>query len=126
MGPYAAAAWGAVLVALAVAVGAFGTHTLGDRLPPARLDTLDTAIRYHFIGALGLLLVSALTQTRGAAGVRPLRLAAGLLLAGTLVFCGTLYGIVAGGPGWLGAITPLGGLAIIAAWLAVAYSYSRR
>ncbi|HET8984242.1 MAG TPA: DUF423 domain-containing protein, partial [Trueperaceae bacterium] len=73
MGPHAAAACGAVLVALAVAVGAFGTHTLGDRLPPARLDTLDTAIRYHFIGALGLLLMSALTQSREAAGARPLR-----------------------------------------------------
>jgi uncharacterized membrane protein YgdD (TMEM256/DUF423 family) len=126
IGPHAAAAWGALLVALAVAIGAFGTHTLGDRLPPARLDTLDTAIRYHFIGALGLLLVSALAQARGAEAVGAMRFAAGLLLAGTTIFSGTLYGLVAGGPGWLGAITPLGGLALVSAWLTVAYSYLRR
>jgi uncharacterized membrane protein YgdD (TMEM256/DUF423 family) len=126
IGPDAAAASGALLVALAVAIGAFGTHMLGDRLPQARLDTLDTAIRYHFIGALGLILVSVLARARGPARAGTLQVAAGLLLAGTTVFCCTLYGLVAGGPGWLGAITPVGGLAIIAAWLTVALTYLRR
>ena len=126
LGPHAAAASGAVVVALAVAVGAFGTHTLGDVLSPARLDTLETAVRYQFIGGLGLLLVAALTLARGAAGTGLMRVAAALLLLGTAIFCGTLYGLVAGGPGWLGALTPLGGFALICGWLTVAAAFVRR
>lgn len=126
IGPHAAAVCGALLLALAVAIGAFGTHSLSGRLPPARLDTLDTAVRYQLSGGLGLLLIAALTPARGAAGAGPMRIAAGLLLLGTAIFCGTLYGLVAGGPGWLGAVTPLGGVALIAAWLAVAFAYLKR
>ena len=126
LGPHAAAASGAVVLALAVAIGAFGTHTLSGRLTALRLDTLDTAVRYQFIGGLGLLLVAALTLARGAAGAGAMRLAAALLLVGTVIFCGTLYGLVAGGPSWLGAITPFGGVALIAAWLTVALAYIRR
>lgn len=123
---HTAAACGALLLAAGVGIGAFGTHTLSQTLTSARLDTLDTAVRYQFIGGLGLLLVAALTLARGAAGARPMRVGAALLLSGTLVFCGTLYGLVAGGPGWLGAVTPLGGVALVAGWLSVAFAYIRR
>lgn len=123
---HAAATAGALLLALAVAIGAFGTHTLSDRLTAARLDTLDTAVRYQFIGGLGLMLVAALTLARGVTVSGPLRTGAALLLAGTAIFCGTLYGLVAGGPGWLGAVTPVGGALLIGAWLTVAYSSIKR
>lgn len=115
-----------MLLALAVAVGAFGTHTLSGMLTPQRLGTLDTAVRYQFIGGLGLLLVAALAPASGAAGAWLLRPAAALLLVGTVIFCGSLYGLVAGGPGWLGAIAPVGGAALIAAWSTVAFAYLRR
>lgn len=112
-------------MALAVGVGAFGTHTLSDVLTPARLATLDTAVRYQFIGGLGLLLLAGLARDRRAPVAKFLGVATTLLLTGTAIFCLTLYGLVAGGPGWLGAITPLGGAAQIGAWLTAAYAFFR-
>ncbi len=108
---------GGLLAALAVAAGAFGAHVLQDALPPERLETFRTAVRYQFHHALGLLVV-ALLAGRGAAG--PLSWAARLLVAGVLLFCGSLYALAFGAPRWLGAVAPLGGLGLIVAWLLVA------
>lgn len=121
-----AAAAGALLLAAAIAIGALGEHTLSGRLPAERLDTLATAARYQVYGALGLVLCAALGQNATPRRAALLRVAVPLLLVGMALFCGALYGLVAGGPGWLGAVAPLGGAGQIAAWLVVAAAYLRR
>jgi uncharacterized membrane protein YgdD (TMEM256/DUF423 family) len=108
---------GALLAALAVAAGAFGAHALAARLSPERLATWETAARYHMYGALSVVLV-ALALTRFSSAL--LSTAGWVLVVGTLIFGGTVYALALGGPRWLGAVTPLGGLALIVGWLLVA------
>jgi len=107
-----------VLLALATACGAFGAHALRGQLAPERLQVWDTAVRYHFFHALGLLGV-ALTLRSLDSGA--LRVAAALIVAGIVLFSGSLYALALGAPRALGALTPLGGLAWIAAWLLFAW-----
>lgn len=108
-----------VLLALATACGAFGAHSLRAHLAPERLQVWDTAVRYHFFQSLGLLGVGlSLRSSAGAA----LYTAAGLLACGVLLFCGSLYALALGAPRSIGVLTPLGGLAWIAAWLLFAWS----
>ena len=104
---------GALLMAVATVVGAFGAHALQDRLAPDRYTVLQTAVLYQFIHALGLLVLGALAARHGN---RLLRIAADLLLAGVLLFSGSLYLLLCGAPRVLGALTPLGGLCLIAGW----------
>ena len=106
---------GALLGLVAVAAGAFGAHALEARLSPDRLAIFETAARYQMYHALALLGVSiaaallpATTSLVNAAGWS--------FVAGTIVFSGSLYLLALGGPRWLGAITPLGGLAFLAGW----------
>lgn len=112
------AAAGALLAAIAVALGAFGAHGLADVLTVERLATFETAVRYQMFHALGLLAVAALGQE----AVR----AAPWLLAGSLVFSGSLYLLVFTGAGWWGAVAPVGGLLQIAGWLILAAAVWRR
>jgi uncharacterized membrane protein YgdD (TMEM256/DUF423 family) len=108
---------GALLAAVAVAAGAFGAHGLAARLSPERLATWETAARYHMYGAFSVVLV-ALAALRFPSSL--LSVAGWLLVAGTLIFGGTVYALALGGPRWLGAVTPLGGLGLILGWLLVA------
>ena len=104
---------GAASALLAVAAGAFGAHALRDRLSPESLAVYDTGARYHFYHALGLL-AAAYAAARWPGGAAA---AAGwLFLAGTPLFSGSLYLLALTGPRWLGALTPLGGLAFLAGW----------
>jgi uncharacterized membrane protein YgdD (TMEM256/DUF423 family) len=107
-----------VLLALATACGAFGAHALKTQLAPERLQLWETAVRYQFFQALGLLGIGLTLRVIPAAA---LRAAAALILAGVLLFCGSLYALSFGGPRLLGALTPLGGLAWIGGWLLFAY-----
>lgn len=107
-----------VLAALGVGMGAFGAHVLEPRLSPRMLSIFHTAVQYHLVHALGLLGVGLLLVHHDSA---PLRLSAWLLLAGIVVFSGSLYVLSLSGVRWLGAITPLGGLAFMAGWLLLAY-----
>jgi uncharacterized membrane protein YgdD (TMEM256/DUF423 family) len=103
-----------LLLALATACGAFGAHALKSQLAPERLQLWETAVRYQFFQSLGLIGVGLTLRTlEGGA----LRSASALLLGGTLLFCGSLYALSLGGPRYVGMLTPLGGLACIAAWL---------
>ena len=96
----------------AVALGAFAAHGLRPRLAPDLLNTFETGARYQMYHALGLLAVAwACGRWSGSA----MTLAGWLFVAGTVVFSGSLYLLSMGGPRWLGAITPLGGLAFLAA-----------
>jgi uncharacterized membrane protein YgdD (TMEM256/DUF423 family) len=109
----------ALALAAAVALGAFGAHALKARLPPDMLDIYQTAVKYHFWHALGLFVLGLLMLQWS--GAPALILAAWLLLAGLILFSGSLYLLALSGARWLGAITPLGGVASIAAWLIVAW-----
>lgn len=110
---------GCVAAGLAVAAGAFGAHGLRARLAPEMLAVWETAARYHMYHALGLLAV-ALAAARWPDG--PWRPAALLMVAGLVLFSGSLYALALSGVRALGAVTPLGGACWLAAWgvLAVA------
>lgn len=109
---------GFLLAGLGVAAGAVLTHTLEGRLPADRLDIFETAARYHLIHALGLILIgfaAARWTTRAWSGP-------GLsMIFGVTVFSGSLYILAFTGVGWLGAVTPIGGLFLILAWLWAAW-----
>ena len=106
-------ALGSLLAGIAVAAGAFGAHALRARLSVADLATFETGARYQMYHALALLAVAwAVQQWPG-----PLPRAAGwLFVAGIVVFSGSLYTLVLTGQRWLGAVTPLGGVAFIVGW----------
>ncbi len=109
----------AVLGALGVALGAFGAHGLRGRVSPHLLEVYETAVRYHLVHALALL---ATGVWAGRASPLPAGLMASAVCfaAGIALFSGSLYVLVLTGRGWLGAITPLGGLSLIAGWLLLA------
>jgi uncharacterized membrane protein YgdD (TMEM256/DUF423 family) len=111
---------GALSAALAVVLGAFGAHGLRGRLPADLLAIYQTGCQYHVYHALGLLAVGLLGLHLPASTA--LRASGWLMLAGTLLFSGSLYLLAVTGQRWLGAITPLGGVAFIGAWLLLAWA----
>jgi uncharacterized membrane protein YgdD (TMEM256/DUF423 family) len=111
---------GSINAALAVIFGAFGAHALKARVTPEMLDVYHTGSQYHFYHALGLLLLGAIAaQVPALANSSLFRASGWLMLAGIILFSGSLYVLAITGVRWLGAITPLGGLAFIAAWVAL-------
>ena len=111
---------GAIALALAVTLGAFGAHQLRGRLDEYSLDVFERAVFYHFIHALGILIASALQRT-GTFPDAATSWVCGLLLAGIVIFSGSLYALAVTGMRALGAITPIGGLCFIAGWLMLAW-----
>jgi len=113
---------GALSALLAVAAGAFGAHGLRNRLVPDTLVVFETSARYHMYHALGLLAAAwAVARWPGGAAT-----AAGwLFVAGTVIFSGSLYLLSFTGQRWLGAVTPLGGVAFILGWAALAWAALR-
>ena len=109
---------GALWMGVAVVLGAFGAHALNERLVEAdHLDDWHTAVRYQAWHAIGLMLVGVLYRDR----VFPSAVG-WLLLIGSLMFSGSIYGLSLDGPGAvLGPITPLGGLLLIVGWLVLAW-----
>lgn len=112
----------ALLLALATGLGAIGAHALRSRLTPGQYELLQTAVQYQFIHALGLLLIGTLAERNARRG---LRIAADLLLAGVLLFCGSLYLLLAGAPRLFGVLTPIGGACLIAGWCVAACALLR-
>ena len=101
--------------ALAVMLGAFGAHALKVRVSTEMLVVYQTGVQYHFYHALGLVLVGlAITQLPESV---PLKWYGGLMLAGIVLFSGSLYGLSLSELRWLGAVAPFGGTAFIAAWV---------
>jgi uncharacterized membrane protein YgdD (TMEM256/DUF423 family) len=115
---------GAGLMALAVMLGAFGAHALKERLDAYSLGVYEKAVFYHFVHALGMLIVSTLARA-GALTESACATVSALLLAGIVLFSGSLYLLAITGARGLGAVTPFGGLAFIAAWLLLAYRLLR-
>ncbi len=105
---------GALFAALAVILGAFAAHGLKARLAPEALEIFRTAAYYQMIHAIALIVTGLLArqQERHTTG-----LAGWLFVTGILLFCGSLYALATTGIGWLGAITPIGGVSFIAGWL---------
>ncbi len=109
---------GSIAAALAVGLGAFGAHGLKARLSPEMMAIFQTAVQYHFVHALGLLVVG-LASARAPGS--PWFAASGWsLVAGLALFSGSLYVLALTEQRWLGAVTPLGGLAFIAGWVLLA------
>ncbi len=112
-----------LLGALAVGLGAFGAHGLKSRveagtLDPALLEAFKTGVQYHFYHVLALLAVGCAGLLPGRAG----SVAVVAWLVGIALFSGSLYLMTFTGARWLGAITPIGGVAFIVGWVALAFS----
>jgi|SRR5690554_1248481 len=106
----------AVLGALAVAIGAFGAHGLEPLLTKFnRLDTFETAVKYHFYHTLAIFLVGVVIGL--GKDHKLLKYSAWSFVSGIIVFSGSLYVLSLTNVTWLGAVTPLGGLAFIAGWV---------
>lgn len=112
-----------ILGGLAVALGAFGSHGLSGRLSADLLNTYEIAVRYQFYHALALIgVVAALTRWPNASAAV---WAGWLFVAGVVIFSGSLYLLVLSGVRWLGAITPIGGVAMVAGWICLAWAALR-
>ena len=117
-------ATGAILLALAVILGAFGAHGLQSRLDDYSRGVYEKAVFYHFLHAMGILIVAVLgrTGTFPEAGVD---IVCWFLLAGIVLFSGSLYLLAVTGTRALGMITPFGGIAFIIGWLLLAWRLRR-
>ncbi|QHJ70443.1 DUF423 domain-containing protein [Planococcus halotolerans] len=108
---------GAVNALLSVAFGAFGAHMLEGRVDDKYLDTWQTAVQYQMFHSIGLMVVAVLMSTTLIGPLGSLSWAGYLMLAGIIIFSGSLYVLSLTGISILGAITPIGGVAFIAGWV---------
>jgi uncharacterized membrane protein YgdD (TMEM256/DUF423 family) len=108
---------------LGIALGAFGTHGLRDRISEANLKIWQTGVQYHLIHAVAIVLVGLLAAHESG---RALRAVGWLMAAGIVIFSGSLYALAVTDVKILGAITPLGGLCFLAAWLTLAFAFGRK
>lgn len=106
---------GGIAMALAVGLGAFGAHGLKKILSEEMIDIFQTGVTYHFYHALGLLAVGLAARFIPDSAL--LSWSGWLMLAGILIFSGSLYILSIGNIRWLGAVTPIGGLCFIASWI---------
>jgi uncharacterized membrane protein YgdD (TMEM256/DUF423 family) len=113
---------GALLAGLAVAFGAFGAHALRERIGVDAQAIWRTAVDYQFWHALALLVIASTTLHT----LRTARIAGMVLLAGCILFCGSLYALALGAPRALGMITPIGGVAFLGGWVMLIVAFLRQ
>jgi len=113
---------GAVLAALAVTIGAFGAHGLKSRLSPEDLVIFEIGVRYHMYHSIAVLLLGIIGYFMPHSLISPV---AFLMIAGIIIFSGSLYFLVITDSRWLGAITPIGGMCFIIGWLLLAVNIYR-
>ncbi len=111
----------ALFAALGISTGAFGAHALKGLLSAAQQGWFQTAVLYHQMAALGALLMASLAAQEPRCDSSN----GWLLLLGAAIFSATLYAMALGAPRWFGAITPIGGALMIAAWLRLAWQFYR-
>lgn len=116
-------ALGSLSAMLVVVLGAFGAHALRARIPAELMASYQTGALYHLFHALGLVAIGLIAAHLPASGL--VRAAGWLMLAGTVLFSGSLYVLAATGVRALGMVTPFGGLAFILAWLLLALALVR-
>ena len=112
----------AALGAAAVMLGAFGAHALRSQLDAASLQVWHTGVDYQFWHALALLATAVCAPARDQSCWRAACIA---FAGGSIAFSGSLYALALGAPAWIGAITPFGGLALIAGWILLAVAFGR-
>ena len=106
-----------ILGATGVAFGAFGAHALRDWLVErGTANTWETAARYQLVHAIALVAAALWLKLATGSAQRRISWAALCWVVGIVLFSGSLYGLAAGGPRWLGPVTPLGGVALLAGW----------
>ena len=108
---------GSMNALIGVALGAFGAHGLKSRVTPEMLVVWQTGVQYHLVHALGLLLVGILCQLMPEPSL--VRSAGWMIMAGIVLFSGSLYVMTLSGIRALGMITPLGGVAFLIGWLLI-------
>jgi uncharacterized membrane protein YgdD (TMEM256/DUF423 family) len=108
---------------LGVCIGAFAAHMLKQKLPPDLFDVFEVGVRYHMYHALAILVVGIVAIQFPESGVG---LAGWLFAAGILIFSGSLYVLAITGTRWLGAITPIGGVAFLAGWAVLVWRVWRQ
>mgnify|MGYP003683363511 FL=1 len=113
---------GAIFSGLAVALGAFGAHALKEKLSPYALDVFETGVKYQMYHALAIIAVGLLASRIDGPAIR---VSAYSFMIGILVFSGSLYTLAFTGTKWLGAITPMGGLAFLVGWISLALACFR-
>ena len=123
--PRSALLMAACLLFLGVAAGAFGAHALRARVAPDAMAVYGTAVLYHLVHALGLLGVGILAL-QWPDGARALGWTALLLVAGLVLFSGSLYALVLTGVRGFGVVTPFGGVALLAGWALLAWTVATR
>jgi uncharacterized membrane protein YgdD (TMEM256/DUF423 family) len=101
--------------ALAVVAGAFGAHALTDQVSPQLLSTWNTAVHYHLLHSVALLALGLFSH----ATQKGVDIPSWLFVLGILLFSGSLYGLVLTQQTWLGPVTPIGGMLLIAGWLSL-------
>lgn len=111
---------GSLNALVGVALGAFGAHGLKSKVAPEMLTVWATAVQYHLLHALGLVLIGILCQLMPEASL--VRTAGWLLLIGIILFSGSLYGLVLTGTKPIGIVTPIGGVAFLVGWLLLAFA----
>jgi len=109
---------GSVAMALAVSLGAFGAHGLKGKLSAEMLDIFETGVKYNFYHAIGLLIIGILAYHLPETGL--LKWSGWLMVAGIIIFSGSLYLLALSDVRWLGAITPVGGVCFIVSWILLA------
>jgi uncharacterized membrane protein YgdD (TMEM256/DUF423 family) len=114
---------GAAFALAAVLLGAFGAHALKDYLASELTPVYHTAVEYQFYHALGLLAVGILAKSMPESV--SLRWSGALMIAGIILFSGSLYAFCLTGVRWLGVVTPVGGLAFIAAWACLIFAVAK-
>jgi len=117
---------GSILAGLSVMLGAFGAHSLKDRLTEKSLDTFHTAQFYQFMHSIALVLVGFLILKLGEDASKRLHKAGWFFTAGIVLFSGSLYGLALGGPRFLGPMTPIGGLCFMTGWFLLAFSIPKK
>lgn len=108
---------------LSVAGGAFGAHALAEHVTPARLETFDTGTRYAQVHAVALLVAALLRRDHPDSTALTVSCAA--FTVGMLIFTGSLWLLVLTDTGWLGAITPLGGVSLLVGWASLVIAAAR-
>jgi uncharacterized membrane protein YgdD (TMEM256/DUF423 family) len=117
---------GGIFGGLSVMLGAFGAHSLKERLTEKSLATFQTGVLYQFMHSLALILVGILAMQFAEEHQKKVQRPGWFFLVGIILFSGSLYSLALGGPRWLGPVTPLGGLCFMIGWGLLAFSLPKK